>query len=152
MIFHPPGKHERPVIGLTSGSNFDNVPFTMTDTDVFLLQILEALESGLVRESSEQAQSALAQYTKVVSEAIGENVGNLSEEQIVLYNHDPSYPYWFAAYHHTHDEITYEYYFVRPKDDWYQTYLTVQAQFADLSEEDRNARIHHFVENSPQSF
>jgi len=124
----------------------------MTDTDVFLLQLLEALESGLVGESSDRAQSALDDYTRMVSEAIGEHVGTLSNEQIVAYNYDPSYPYWFAAYHHTHAGTSREYYFVRPKDDWYQTYLTVQTQFADLSEEDSDARLHDFVENSPQSF
>lgn len=124
----------------------------MTDTDVFLLQLLEALESRLVGESSGGARVALDDYTRMVSEAIGEHVGTLSDEQIVSYNHDPSYPYWFAAYHHTHASTSREYHFVRPKDDWYQTYLTVQTQFADLSEEDRDAHIHHFVENSSQSF
>ncbi len=121
----------------------------MTDTDVFLLQLLEALEQGLVGESSEREQSALDEYTAMVSEKIGENLSNLSNEQIVTHNHDPSYPYWFAAYHHTHANMTREYHFVRPKDDWYHSYLMVQTEFADLSEEDRNARIHQFVQDSP---
>lgn len=91
----------------------------MTDTDVFLLQLLEVLESGLVRESSDRAQYAHDEYTRKVSEAIGEHVGSLSDEQIVAYTHDPSYPYWFSAYQYTHAAITREYRFVGPKDDWY---------------------------------
>ncbi len=136
-------------MGLTLGGNCGYVPFTMTDTDVFLLQLLEALEKGLVGGSSEREQSALDEYTAMVSEVIGESVSNLSNEQILAYNHDPQYPYWFAAYQHTHANMTREYHFIRPKGDWYHSYLTVQAELADLSEEDQNARIHQFVQDSP---
>lgn len=138
-----------PGMGLTLGFDCGYVPFIMTDTDVFLLQLLATLESELVRESSERGKSALDEYTAMVSQVIGENVGSFSDKQFVAYNQDSSYPYWFAAYHHTHTDMTLEYHFVRPKDDWYQSYLTVQAEFADLSEEDRKARIHQFVQNSP---
>lgn len=120
-------------MGLTLGFNCGYVPFTMTDTDVFLLQLLQALESGLAQEPGECTQDLLDEYTARVSEEIGEDVVSLSDEQIVAYNHDPSYPYWFAAYQHSHAGITREYHLVRPKDDWYQSYLTVHAQFVQDS-------------------
>lgn len=121
----------------------------MTDTDVFLLQLLEALGSGLVRESSEEAQSALDMYTQKVSEAIGENVAMLSDEEIVAYNHDPTYPYWFASYEHTHADHTREYHFVRPKDTWYHSYVSAKTALADLSEDERKTVLHQFVQDSP---
>lgn len=121
----------------------------MTDTDVFLIQLLEALERGLVRESSEEAQSALDTYTQNVSEAIGEDVATLTDEDIVAYNHDPTYPYWFASYEHTHADHTREYHFVRPKDTWYHSYMSANTAWADLSEEERNTVLHPFVQDSP---
>ena len=92
-------------MGLTLEFDSRNVPFTMTDTDVFLLQLLEALEQGLVQASSEEGRSALDAYTARVSKTISENVDSLSDEQIVAYNQDPNYPYWFAAYSHTPGQL-----------------------------------------------
>lgn len=83
----------QPDMGLTLGFDYRFVPFTMTDTGVFLLLLLEVLESGLVRESSDRAQYAHDENTTKVSEAIGEHMGSHSDEQIVAYNHDSSYLY-----------------------------------------------------------
>lgn len=138
-----------PLFGLTSSISFGSVPFTMTDTDVILLKLLEALEMGLVRESPEQAQFALDTYTQKVSEAIGEDVAMLSNQQIVAYNDDLTYPYWFASYEHTHAALTCEYHFVRPKDTWYHTYVRAKTELACLSEKEHKAALHSFVQDSP---